>query len=165
MNRRIVLVAASVLAMSVAGCSTVKRATGQLDDSVLPGQRENVLPPDQQTARDPNVAGGRAAPQPDVAAQCAPDEPNCVGNPPAQDTSTYTDPSIAEQTPAEPPPKVKKPAPKKVAAKKKPVKKKKPIVKKPIVKKSVVAPTEPAVTSPDDSVPPPPAPSDQPPKL
>ena len=46
----------------LAGCSTLKRATGQIDDSVLPGQRQEVLPPDQQQSRDPLVTGQPAPP-------------------------------------------------------------------------------------------------------
>ena len=41
----------------LAGCSTLKRVTGQIDDSVLPGQRQDILPQDQQQSRDPLVTG------------------------------------------------------------------------------------------------------------
>jgi hypothetical protein len=40
----IALCAASLLA----GCSTLKKVTGQRNDTVLPGEREDILPPDQQ---------------------------------------------------------------------------------------------------------------------
>ncbi len=60
LNKTILLVC--VLSLSLVGCTTVKRMTGQIDDTVLPGQRENVLPPDQTTARDPNITGGQPAP-------------------------------------------------------------------------------------------------------
>ncbi len=46
----------------LAGCTTLKRATGQIDDTVLPGQRQEVLPPDQQQARDPSITGQPAPP-------------------------------------------------------------------------------------------------------
>jgi hypothetical protein len=59
----IIAMATSVLA----GCTTVKRVTGQIDDSKLPGQREEILPPDQQQARDPAVTG-----------QPLPQDPNAV---------------------------------------------------------------------------------------
>lgn len=39
------------------GCTSIKKMTGQTNDTVLPGQREDILPPDQQTARDPIVTG------------------------------------------------------------------------------------------------------------
>ena len=46
----------------LAGCATLKRATGQIDDTVLPGQRQEILPPDQQQARDPSITGQPAPP-------------------------------------------------------------------------------------------------------
>ena len=49
----IIAMASSLLA----GCTGVKRMTGQIDDTKLPGQREDILPPDQQQARDPAVTG------------------------------------------------------------------------------------------------------------
>ncbi len=36
----------AALATSLMACSTVKKFTGQRDDSILPGTREDVLPPD-----------------------------------------------------------------------------------------------------------------------
>jgi hypothetical protein len=45
------------LALALAGCSTLKKVTGQSNDTVLPGQREEIIPDDQKTARDPIVAG------------------------------------------------------------------------------------------------------------
>ena len=47
----------SLLLGLLAGCATLKRATGQIDDTVLPGQRQEVLPQDQQQARDPLITG------------------------------------------------------------------------------------------------------------
>jgi len=49
----IIAMASSLLA----GCTGVKRMTGQIDDTKLPGQREEILPPDMQQARDPAVTG------------------------------------------------------------------------------------------------------------
>lgn len=77
-----VIVLAAGIALSA--CTSVKRATGQLDDSVLPGERENVLPPEQQTARDPQVTGqGQANSQASGTmqgdmAECLPEEPDCI---------------------------------------------------------------------------------------
>lgn len=51
-----------VLSLSLAGCASLKRVTGQTNDTILPGAREDVLPPDQQTARDPAVTGNQPAP-------------------------------------------------------------------------------------------------------
>ena len=44
-----------VLIVALVGCSSFKKLTGQTNDTILPGQREEVLAPDQQTARDPEV--------------------------------------------------------------------------------------------------------------
>ena len=81
MSSLLVLVMVGLLA----GCASVKRATGQLDDSVLPGERENVLPPEQQTARDPGVTGKRSTDSlsgddslQSQQSNCLPDEPNCI---------------------------------------------------------------------------------------
>jgi len=61
----------ALLATSLTACGTVKKFTGQRDDSILPGPREEILPPDQQTARDPEVTGTKPAP-------CNPDDIDCV---------------------------------------------------------------------------------------
>jgi hypothetical protein len=92
-----------VLAMlaAVTGCTTVKRATGQLDDTVLPGEREEVLPPEQQTARDPSVMGKSNSDtlsgdtmQDDSLqseqAECLPEEPNCIQQQPLKPKKSST---------------------------------------------------------------------------
>ena len=61
----------TLLATSLMACSTIKKFTGQRDDSILPGSREEILPPEAQTARDPGVLGKKAAP-------CKPDDVNCT---------------------------------------------------------------------------------------
>jgi hypothetical protein len=60
------VVLASSLALS--GCSTIKKFTGQRDDTVLPGAREDVLPPQKI-----------AAPEQDPSSQnaCPPIDPKC----------------------------------------------------------------------------------------
>lgn len=69
-----------MLATPMVACSTVKKFTGQTDDSILPGQREDILPPESQTARDPAVVGKKAA-------KCSATDMNCI--PPAdQESST-----------------------------------------------------------------------------
>ena len=45
------------LALALTGCASLKKVTGQTNDTVLPGQREEIIPPDQMTAKDPIVAG------------------------------------------------------------------------------------------------------------
>jgi hypothetical protein len=56
----VVMLAAGLLA----GCSSFKKLTGQTDNTVLPGEREDILPPDQQVNPRPNktVADSGAAP-------------------------------------------------------------------------------------------------------
>jgi predicted small secreted protein len=79
--RRIKLpVALLALSLVLPGCSSVKNLFGAgNDDTVLPGQREDVLPPESQTAQDPQVMGKQAQ-SPD---DCPIDDPNC--NPPLQE--------------------------------------------------------------------------------
>jgi hypothetical protein len=73
------------LAIALSGCASIKKLTGQRDDSVLPGQREDVLPPEKQIAQDPKVRGKQ--PAGGAQAECLPDDLNCVSKePPAQDT-------------------------------------------------------------------------------
>jgi hypothetical protein len=65
----IVVLAAGLLA----GCSSFKRLTGQTDNTVLPGERENILPPDQQVNPKPeNTGADAAAGQPAQANPCDP---------------------------------------------------------------------------------------------
>ena len=61
----------ALLVTPLMACSMVKKFTGQRDDSILPGTREDVLPPDQQTARDPVVTGEKKA-------VCNPDDIECI---------------------------------------------------------------------------------------
>ncbi len=71
-----------IAAMTVVltGCTALKNLTGSNDDTVLPGQREDVLPPDQQTARDPIVTGEQqtTVDAPTADAPCDPNDPNCL---------------------------------------------------------------------------------------
>jgi hypothetical protein len=86
MNLRSVVYAA-LLAILLAGCSTFKNPFSGSDNTVLPGQRESVLPPEQQTARDPVVTGDQQAdlpaePNSDANAMpktgdCKLNDPNC----------------------------------------------------------------------------------------
>ncbi len=79
MKKRSTVLLALLLATSLTGCSTVKKFTGQQDNSVLPGNREEILPPDQQTAQDPDVTGKKTAP-------CSPDDASCATPPGDQET-------------------------------------------------------------------------------
>lgn len=69
------------LATSLMACSMVKKFTGQTDDSILPGTREEILPPEQQTARDPAVTDKKLAP-------CKPGDANCIPPPVDQESKT-----------------------------------------------------------------------------
>jgi hypothetical protein len=74
MNRRILIL--SALAVGLGGCNSVKNLFGAgNDDTVLPGKREDVLPPESQTAQDPKVIGKGQAPP---AGDCPADDPDCV---------------------------------------------------------------------------------------
>lgn len=61
----------ALLVTPLMACSTVKKFTGQRDDSILPGTREEILPPEAQTARDPVVTGEKKA-------ECKPDDIDCI---------------------------------------------------------------------------------------
>ena len=82
MKKIINFVLVAALGFSLMACSTVKRFTGQTDDSVLPGAREEILPPDAQTARDPKVTGKEPS-----SVECLPDDVNCA-QPVDQEAST-----------------------------------------------------------------------------
>ncbi len=60
--KHIIMILVLSTAIGLGGCTKFKKITGQTNDTILPGQREEVLPPDQQTARDPLVTGKEAKP-------------------------------------------------------------------------------------------------------
>ena len=84
------LLLVALLATSLMACSTMKKFTGQRDDSVLPGSREEILTPEQQTARDPEVTGKKTAP-------CNPDDLNCTTPPSEQETTEIDQESSTAQ--------------------------------------------------------------------
>lgn len=85
MRIRKALVLGAVVA-GLAGCSTVNSLTGQTDNTVLPGQREEAIPgraafPDKA---DPLVKPSAGQPQQtdtastsEPAVSCQPDDPSC----------------------------------------------------------------------------------------
>jgi len=75
MQKLVILLIATCL---LSGCSGLHRMMGQTNDTVLPGQREEILAPGQQTAQDPNVVGQPGAPA------------TVAGNPPANGAVTQT---------------------------------------------------------------------------
>ena len=82
MKKISILLLLIALGVSTSGCTTFKKMTGQTDDSILPGQREEILPPDAQTAKDPNVNSKKKQ-----SSACAPDDLNCIA-PIDQESST-----------------------------------------------------------------------------
>jgi hypothetical protein len=87
MKKILIVVLMALLGVSVMGCSTFKKMTGQRDDSILPGQREDILPSDAQTAKDPNVSAKNKQQQQQQETACDPADVNCV--PPVdQESST-----------------------------------------------------------------------------
>jgi len=58
------LIVISLAAGLLAGCTGLKQMTGQIDNTKLPGQREDILPPSQQQARDPAITGQPLPPDP-----------------------------------------------------------------------------------------------------
>lgn len=90
MKKTTTLMLVALLATSLMACSTVKKFTGQRDDSILPGTREEILTPEQQTARDPDVTGKKTAP-------CSPDDLNCAAPPSDQETSDIDQESSTAQ--------------------------------------------------------------------
>ena len=76
-----IVIAVVVSALLVTGCSQMKRLTGQRDDTILPGERETVLTPEQTKINNPDVtqkqASGAATPDAnspnDLAAPCDPE--------------------------------------------------------------------------------------------
>jgi hypothetical protein len=81
MKKISVLFLLTALSLSVLGCSSIKKMTGQTDDTILPGQREDILPPDAQTAKDPAVNGKKGQ------SACKADDLNCI-SPIDQESST-----------------------------------------------------------------------------
>jgi hypothetical protein len=107
MNKFIVLGLSLTL---LAGCNTLKRATGQIDDSTLPGQRTDILPQDQTTARDPAVVGNAAVTQTPIDGAEMPGMPKAK----VSDATASCDPAVdlcPEPLAPEPvpPPSIKKP--------------------------------------------------------
>jgi hypothetical protein len=90
---KLLLAAAAVALLS--GCGTLNSLTGQTDNTVLPGQREDAIPgrtkfPEKQdvaVGSGSATAAGTAAPSESF---CAPDDPAC--KPPGSTGDTFSDP-------------------------------------------------------------------------
>lgn len=70
-----------LLAVSAGGCSSLKKITGQSNDTVLQGNREEVIPPDQMTAKDPIVQGNGQAQANVPGVPCDPQKKTCPSAP------------------------------------------------------------------------------------
>ena len=89
------LLAAAALSL-LAGCSTFNSLTGQTDNTVLPGKREDAIPGRAQFPEKQDVAVGSSAKQaggqPSNVNEtyCAPDDAACA--PPGTSGDTFKDP-------------------------------------------------------------------------
>jgi hypothetical protein len=83
--------AAAAIATALAGCSMFNSLTGQVDNTVLPGQREDAIPGRSTFPEKPDVAQAPGAGQspPSGQSKCSPDDPACQ---PASGDDVYSDP-------------------------------------------------------------------------
>ena len=93
MLRRLVFIGA--VASILGGCSTINKLTGETDNTVLPGQREDAIP---GRAKFPESGSASTAQAPESGQQeaadtvqpaCQPDDPACK---PASGDDTFSDP-------------------------------------------------------------------------
>jgi hypothetical protein len=91
--RKTILLA--TLTAMLAGCGAIDRLTGQTDNTVLPGKREDAIPGRSQFPDTPDpVATGASqpaeqAPPADSGTGCQPDDPACQ---PPSGNDTFSDP-------------------------------------------------------------------------
>lgn len=90
----IVLLCAAVLPLGA--CSMLDKLTGQTDDTVLPGPREDAIPgrtqypaEGEQPQKTATTAQAPAEPVANEKKPCAPDDPECL--PPLTDDDTFSD--------------------------------------------------------------------------
>lgn len=94
------LIAVCAAAFLLAGCSAIDRLTGQTDNKVLPGSREEAIPgrptfPEKQDvavapAQKPGTASQPPVGQGEAETYCGPDDPAC--KPPSTTGDTFQDP-------------------------------------------------------------------------
>jgi hypothetical protein len=65
-----IALALALSASVLSGCGTLKKFTGQRNDTVLPGEREDILPADQQRNPKPGKTDDLAACDPAVDLNC-----------------------------------------------------------------------------------------------
>lgn len=90
------LLFAAAAAALLSGCGTLNSLTGQTDNTVLPGQREDAIPgrtkfPERQDVAvgSPSSPGGGGAAAGNET-YCGPDDPGCA--PPGSSGDTFSDP-------------------------------------------------------------------------
>jgi hypothetical protein len=89
-----ILIAAAAAAL-LAGCGTLNSLTGQTDNTVLPGQREDAIPgrtqfPERQDVAVGSPSGsGAGAGSVSNETYCGPDDPDCK---PPGSGDTFSDP-------------------------------------------------------------------------
>lgn len=87
------------LLLALSGCGMMDRLSGGVDNTVLPGQREDAIPgrtqfpdtPDPVATRAPSGSASAPSepPSDDIAVGCQPGDPSCA--PPSGD-DTFSDP-------------------------------------------------------------------------
>lgn len=75
MKKQTAIILLVAIALSVSGCSALRKFTKKNDNSVLPGQREDILSPEQYKVEDATVGGGaeKAEKNVEAAVPCNPD--------------------------------------------------------------------------------------------
>ena len=84
-----ILFAVSAMA-ALSGCSTLNSLTGQTDNTVLPGQREDAIPGRAQFPEKQDVAQRTASTSGAAENYCAPGDAAC--KPPTTTGDTFKDP-------------------------------------------------------------------------
>lgn len=90
--RRFTILLLAGLALS--GCGTIDKLTGQTDDTVLPGQREDAVPGRAQFPAPSDSAPQPAAPPVETAD--APPAPDCPADDPACDPMAPSDGTFSD---------------------------------------------------------------------
>jgi hypothetical protein len=70
MTKRRAILSLFAVAPVLAGCGALKKFTGKRDDTVLPGEREDVLPPEQQRNAKPGADKNEAPCDPAIDVDC-----------------------------------------------------------------------------------------------
>lgn len=83
------LLAASVLTL-LTGCSYIDTLTGQTDNTVLPGKREDAIPGRATFPDKPDTQVVTSSPASSSGTGCAADDPGC--KPPTSTNDTFKDP-------------------------------------------------------------------------